>query len=243
MGIPGLDLNALAQAGLAESTRRADLGSSMLGAGLQSGLNEDQGALDAGMEKQIREQAFARAQALLAEQLSRREQAMREAEAMARMRFEEEQGNLQRGFLAREGGRERHNDTMIATMRRAAELSNGEPNWYEQQRFQTNENIRQAKAIAAMEAAQRQQDREYEAQESEPRESDFGDAAVNPYRGKAIIDSKPGLKMTAAERKRYSAMLKNASYDPATFARMLREDPKHGPRGDSVVLWELLGGA
>lgn len=59
----------------------------------------------------------------------------------------------------------------------------GEPNWFDQQKFETDENIRQAAAIAAIQAQYEQGG----AQGQQPHLSDFGESQVDPYRGRALL--------------------------------------------------------
>lgn len=222
MALPlgGLNLAALASSAQAETGQRIAGQQDMLAATLQSMLQE-QGGMHAGQQaQQGREQSFERAQAMLGEALALREQKMREAEQAARINFEASQGQLDRDFEMQQ--------------------SAGQPDWYAQQRFQTDENIRQAKALAALQS-------QAEEAQAAPRLSDFGNSTINPYRGQALMGSKWGKKnrVKVGQKTREAAQdaIGNYGDDPAALMSELRKAYKdHGNRADeiaSIALWQL----
>jgi hypothetical protein len=160
-GPGGLDLAALAQQATGETQQRVAGGQSHLAASLASMLQELQGGFAAKGEAQGRDQVFERAQAMLQERMAQREQNMSLAEQAARAQASSSGG----------GG-------------------SGQPNWYEQQMFATNENIRQAKALRAMDlqdkaAADKQADIA-----STPSLAQFVGKTIAPDKGYALANSK-----------------------------------------------------
>lgn len=167
----GLDLAALAQGGVTESTLRAQGSEQQMASYLASMLAEQRGLLGSQEEAQERDLVFQAAQQALEHALARREADLQEAAARARMAFEAQQAHLDRKTRA-----------SIAAADRAASGSAAD-DWYARQIFQTDENIRQAMALAALEEEM-----------SKPRLSDFGNQEINAYRGEALANSgyKPG---------------------------------------------------
>lgn len=161
---PGdLDLAALAQQATGETQQRVNGGASHLAASLASMLQEQQGGFAARGEAQGRDEIFARAQAMLAESLAQREQNMQLAEQSARAQASGGGG----------GG-------------------DGQPNWYEQQMFATNENIRQAKALRAMDLQDKAAADKQAATAGMPRLSDFSGKTIAPDKGYALANAKAG---------------------------------------------------
>lgn len=157
---PGdLDLAALAQQATGETQQRVNGGASHLAASLASMLQEQQGGFAARGEAQGRDEIFARAQAMLAESLAQREQNMQLAEQSARAQASGSGGS---------GG------------------GSGQPNWYEQQMFATNENIRQAKALRAMDLQDKAAADKQAAAASRFKLADFGERTISPLRGQAF---------------------------------------------------------
>lgn len=227
-----LNLAALAQEGLGETQRRGQAGLDANASALQTGLAQSGAQDQATADAAGRDQTFQRAQAMLSEALARREENMRQADAMARQRFEEQQGALQRQFLGGE-----------AALNRTADAQ-AKPDWYAQQRFQTDENIRQATTMAGIQHGYDLDSRDEAAAakeaESKPRLSDFGSYSINPYRGQALMDS--GHKgLTPEELRRAEKYLKDSDYDPAAFQKKLR-DVGWKPKKASIAMWNLLGG-
>lgn len=172
--VGGLDLGALAQQGTAESSARARGSEAQMASYLASMLQEQRGLLGSQEQAQERDLVFQAAQAALEQALARREADLQEAAARARMAFEQQQGNLDRQSRA-----------SIAAADRAAS-SAAEDDWYARQRFQTDENIRQAMALAALEEEM-----------GKPRLSDFGPDEINAYRGEAL--AREGYKPSAGK--------------------------------------------
>lgn len=123
-----------------------------------------------------------------------------------------------------------------------ADQRGGTPNWYEQQRFQTDENIRQAKALRQFDI----EDREAAEAAEMPRLSDFGADAINPYKGQAWeahlkerrIDTNDVLDDDDIARVR--ELISEYGADPNVLFEQLRNEM--GPGGDeraSYALWRL----
>lgn len=179
----GLDLTALAQQAGAETQTRVNTGQDLLAAALQSVLNDQQGALTAGTQQQDRSQVFDHAQAILAEALSRREETMREAQALAQQRMDEIQAQAGRESTSRISAADRAAAAQQQSLRNAASSSgSGYDPYYDHARFATDENIRQAIALQALEPKKPVND-------GRPHLSDFlNPSTINPYRGLALLD-------------------------------------------------------
>lgn len=230
----GLNLANVASGAGAETRTRVNAGQGMLAAALASMLQEQQGALAARQEGQGREHLFARAQQALDIALQQRGQNMQDAQSLARQRAEEQQAEIRRSYL-----------THQAKLDREAGLGpGGEPDWFTQQRFQTDENIRQAMALQAL-----QQEAEIGA--TSPRLSDFGASAINPYRGQALEDlmsSKPTGSaawrnpLTPDELKKTREAVKKYGSDPWALDAELRKvfKTQAGSSGRaSLALWQI----
>lgn len=216
----GLDLNALAAQGTAESAQRSQGSQAAMNSYLQSMLAEQSGLLQGGAEAQNRDQQFLRAQAMLDEALARREAALQEAQARAEIAFQEQQGNANRSA-------------------QAAEVDD----WYAKQRFQTDENIRQAQVLSKMEQGYRAKDRKIEMKMAEraeqPRLSDFGSDEVSAFRGLALQNagykSKPNWLLDGAVRDAY------AEFGASPAALKARLSQLGNDEDTSIALWRLFG--
>lgn len=221
----GLDLSQIASSAQAESGRRNAGAKGALEASLATMLNEQQGMIAGQGEAQSRANAFERTQAILAETMARRAQTLQEEGARARAAFE-------------------------------AENAPGSENWYAQQRFQTDENIRQAKALGAMDRQYQKTDRKQAARdadrEAQPRLSDFGRDAINPYRGQALEGTRSkatgaagwlGLEREVGpsqeELAATSDLIREYGADPNALMAALREQYGTDDEAASVALWRL----
>lgn len=227
----GLDLGALAAQGTAESSARARGSEAQMASYLASMLAEQRGLLGSQEEAQERDLVFQAAQAALEQALARREADLQEAAARARMAFEQQQGNLDRQSRA-----------SIAAADRAAS-SAAEDDWYARQRFQTDENIRQAMILAAMEEEM-----------AKPRLSDFGSNEINAYRGEALANEgyKPstgkrsllnpniwGMVRPAADKAVTAKAAEQYGNDPAVLAAALRRYAPTRSKDMSYALYDL----
>lgn len=121
----------------------------------------------------------------------------------------------------------------LARARFEAEQAGGQPNWYDQQRFQTDENIRQAKALAELERQQADED----AREKEVRLSDYSDLTIDPQKG-FLIDQAPrnsiskgkwskrlanGTYITDADQKKVRDLIEDHGTEPIALDRELRK--------------------
>lgn len=161
----GLSLQGLAAANVNEAARQAMAMNYWHNAGNQSGVRLFGDDMRGQEEKQQRGHTFERAQNKADEALARRQQAAREAAQAASRRL---------AVLER-----------AARQKAEAEAEKREnADWFAKQQFQTDENIRQARAMMELEA--RFGDGQDDEDSDMPRLSDFGNAEFNPYRGQAL---------------------------------------------------------
>lgn len=132
-----------------------------------------------------------------------------------------------------------------------ADARGSQPNWYEQQRFQTDENIRQAKILYAMERSGAKADREAAAADDMPSLSDFGSDAINPYKGQAWeadlkrkgIDTEHII--TPEQRDEVRALIAQYGADPALLTDEMQKYKNTFSTGSSAdeiasyALWRL----
>jgi hypothetical protein len=212
----GLNLSALANQAHGETRTRQKGGASHLAASLASLLQEQGGYLKAGEESQGRGHRFQQAQQALDHQLARREQAMREARAYASMRSS------------------RVNARKQAEYKRLMEEGE-EATWMKQQRFQTDENIRQATAIAELEARLNPEEEESDL----PSLRDFGGSSISPLRGAALNEQKPGfINLTQRERDKTAELINKFGEDPALIQEEMRDFFGNRTRAASYALWD-----
>lgn len=213
--IPGVSLAQIATGAAAETDQRLAGGAALGSAALASEGATYQALLDSTAQQQGTGQTFSRAQAILAEAIQMREQAMQVAEQQARLRFEEEQAALQRAFMATEGGLNRAHDMSLANIRNSGGGGGGGggggDNFYAQEAFRTDENIRQALAIAAIEEQARRRGisaergaanraAKIEGEAARPRLSSFGSQHVDYDRGRILTEHRRAERQRAADR-------------------------------------------
>lgn len=212
------NLRALAADAGRETTRRTKAGNAMY-AGARASENRLFGDDLRGQEEaQQRGNSFQAHQAALDEALARREASMRQAAAMAEARMAQQERLKQRTFDREMEAREN------AT-------------WFDQQRFQTDENIRQAIAIAqAQDALGGDQ-----VNSDDPRLSDFGRHEINPMRGQALELNPSGLSfsLTPEQRQRTQELISKHGEDPAKLIEEMRKLYGKRDRTASVALWDL----
>lgn len=222
LGPGGLDLSALAAQAGAETQTRVNGGQSALAGFLASMLQEQQGLIQSSGEQQIREQNFARAQAILDDAMARRQAASS-------------------GSGSSGDGRDPALDMKMALLK---------------MQYETDENIRQAATLGALDRRYAKQDAQAQAAAEvaagRPRLSEFGRSEVNPYRGQAIQDRireapKGGAAwrkpITPAERQALSKVVDTYGLDdPVAVYKKAREifGSKAGSAGRaSLALWQL----
>ena len=242
----GLDLGALAAQGTAESAQRSQGSQAAMNSYLQSMLAEQSGLLQGGAEAQNRDQQFLRAQAMLEEALARREAALQEAQARAEMAFQEQQGNANRSHAAGESADDRAVQMARIAAEQSAARAEGD-DWYAKQRFQTDENIRQAEILAKMERAQRNIDRKAEMKMAEraeqPRLSDFGKDEVSAFRGLALQNAGYKSKTNWIKQAALDNAIRNAyaEYGAQPAALKSRLSQIGDDEDTSIALWRLFG--
>jgi len=219
--------------------------------------NEQQGMLSARGDEQQRAQVFQRAQAMLSEQLAQREAVLRDAEAMARMRFEEQQQEASQQYAAEQNTKDRAQARALAIMQQQAQLaaSGAQPDWFTQQRFQTDENIRQATVLAKLEDQRRRQAIRDDEEAEWPKLGDFGADMVSPYRGRALIKERASGKgqgllgnllqsavrapLTDKQRQDLGKIVAKYGESPVTVYEAARKYFKGNDERASVALWHL----
>jgi hypothetical protein len=216
IGLAGLNLADLARSGSHETGMRLKGAEGLHTAALSSMFNESQGRRKGELDEQTREQQFRRAQMLADETLARREAAVREQAAMGRYRSERQQQQMVQRF----DDIERRRETA---------------NWFDQQTFQTDEAIRQAEAIAAIQA-------QYEGQEGSgiPALRSFGTHAIHPLRGAALNAEQPGrFEVSDKDRQAAAAAIARATAEQIPLEPLLREHFGKRDRTASLALWQL----
>lgn len=219
----GLDLSAMASKGHAETKTRVKGGLGQRKAALASMYAEAQAGRASNLASLDRRNAFARAQSLADDALARRQMAAREAAAAAERRQEIlERQALEKAEALRE--------------KRAA------ADWYDQQEFQTDQNIRQQVEVA-------KQLKALETDETEgllPDLSEFGGSTISSLRGASLNEHQPGrFKVTAAELE--AARAAYEAETPQEADRLLREAFKqkdgtgYRSRTASLALYQLFG--
>lgn len=217
-GLAGLDLAGLARSGARETATRAKGGDRLRTAAISSMWNESQGRRQGELDEQTRQIQFQRAQMLANETLARREAAVREQAAMGRYQAERRMGQMTDRFEADQKRRET-------------------ANWFDQQTFQTDEAIRQAKAVAAIEA---QYAGETDDAMDLPPLSAFGTHAIHPLRGAALNAEQPGrFSVSEADRRAASEAIARASAEEIPLEPLLREHFGKRDRTASLALWQL----
>lgn len=219
-GLGGLSLSALASTGHGETKRRTAGGLAQQKAGIATAARESAGLRTAGHEAQEREHRAARAQAAAQAALARREQAMRESAAIAAINAEAFENAAQR----------KHKKDLEG-------LANA--TWFDQQRFQTDENIRQQVEVARQLA-------QYETEDDGlPSLDTFGPNVMSPLRGAALNKEQPGQFDVSDADLQETAKILSEVTTPQELDQRLREyyTQKDGTgyrsRTASMALWEL----
>lgn len=212
----GLRLADIASAAGAETSRRMTGQDQMQRAGLDSALRLILGGLKGDEEAGARQQNFESRQQALDHANARREQAMRSAAAMASARLAQQQRAKDRAYAEEQERREN-------------------ASWFMKQAFQTDENIRQAEAMAALEArlggAQ--------VDDSLPRLSDFGRHEINPMRGQALDLAGTRFPYHEGDMEATRALIESNQGDTDRLLQALREHYGQRDRTASQALWDL----
>lgn len=221
-GLGGLNLRSLAQSAGGETSKRMAGGTRAYGAAAQSGVTERKGFFLSGEEAQGRQHAHENRQQAADAALARRQQSLREGTGAAQRRY---------------------SALSAARSRRIQEMQEKEENadWFDKQRFTTDENIRQAQAMAAWE-----RDNMPEEESGIPRLSDFGPRSIDPLRGAALNEQQPGfISLSDDDRTNTANILKDYSDDPAGLIQAMRDKFGKRARTASYALWDAgygLGG-
>lgn len=210
------NLTALAADAGRETSRRTSMGNQMHARGNASNSRLLAGKLEGDEQAEQRGMAFQAQQAALDTALARREQHLRNSAAMAQARLEHEermkQAHHQREMEQRENG-----------------------NWYDQQSFQTDEAIRQAEAVAAIQARYGTAATD----DSMPRLSDFGSKEINPMRGQALTLEGPEIKVSKADRDKARQLWEQYGENPVQLALEANRMFPGKPRTASLALWQV----
>lgn len=223
----GVNLSQLAAGSMAETGKRIEGAKGSLEASLASMLSEQGGMLASQGQAQSREQAFQRAQSMLAESLALRGQNLQDASTRAQAQYD-------------------------------ASNAPGGANWYAQQRFQTDENIRQAKELGRIDRgyqktdekrarSQAERDRVAAEQQEMPRLSDFGQDAINPSRGQALegttrknwMGQQHEVQVSPEDLAATSKLIQEYGADPNALLAQLRTQFGADDEAASLALWQL----
>lgn len=216
----GINLPALASAGRADTQKRIAGKSSLTKAGLADMLRQNDAGRSATLESQGREQTFARGQSAADDRLARRRQDMQE--------YMQRVGQQ---YARLEAERDRDHQKSMQGMENAS--------WYDKQRFQTDENIRQAKALASLDA---------EAEDPGYLPEDFGASTISPVLGEAIARNDPGARKafeanvwgaSDGVRSRVTKAIQDSAGDPVALEALLREAFGKNTRTASMALFDL----
>lgn len=242
-GPGGLNLASLAGAAGAETSRRVNAGENFLNSALASMLQQNQGRLLSDSEQQVREQNFARAQALIDEALARR---MQDADAAQSRRMAASSGGGG-GGSGRDPALDLQMDMLMEDYKTKQDISQSETLMDYQDRIDQRKS---ARAAAAEEAA------------NTYKEKDFGSLTISPVRGQAAKNERPKNRGKMFSPSWITDLAKNRSYylspdeteslstlvgrygnDSAGLIKAIRKD-KHfkgaaGARKASIGLYEM----
>jgi hypothetical protein len=213
----GLNLSSIAAGAHGETRRRVRGSNAAMNSAMATELAERQGYFKSNEEEQGRTHSAQATQQALDIALARREQAMREARAHAAARYSQQQ---------------RARDDQL----RAAQEAREKSDWFDQQRFQTDENIRQQQAIMEMQARLQPQD------DGTPKLSDFGGRAISAQRGALLAEQAPDrFKPTDNEVGFIEDAYAEFGDNPLAMEAFLREKFGNRTRTASRALYETYG--
>lgn len=238
-GPGGLNLASLAGAAGAETSRRVNAGENFLNSALASMLQQNQGRLLSDSEQQVREQNFARAQALIDEALARR---MQDADAAQARRMAASSGGG--GGNGRDPALDLQMDMLMEDYKTKQDISQSETLMDYQDRIDQRKSARSAAAEKAANTY---------------KESDFGPLAISSLRGQAAtaerpkgsrgtpwvvsVMTNPSYYLSTDERDALTDLVANHGSDANHLYAMIRND-KHfkgsaGARKASIGLYDL----